>query len=243
MSFCSTLAGCQNRNSIRNSGLSAPFSVVYHSVPFATGDSVWDEAQLLEKDKYGRELYLYLVSPDTYMPARDLVGSKKISFHILVICQKTENGQVFYYEDQCYLILQSENYSDDEVQAIKLVNDWNKPYEISKMISVENTFDQSLAVNEEECIKAFSEAVDIDDKYKLVFDAISVENGESLCVIRAYYTETAEDNSKNYFFTANYVVLFDQKNELIRYSTFEGSFEDFPTQIKLLKRQDIAQGT
>ena len=139
---CFTFFGCENRDSISNKGHSSPYSVVFHSVPFATGNRVWDEATLIGSDKYGRELYLYEVSPDTYVPARDLIGSEKIGFHILVISQKTENGQVYYYEDQCYLLLQSEAYSVDDVHAIKTANDWNKPYDISKMVSVSDTFDQ-----------------------------------------------------------------------------------------------------
>ena len=76
----------------------------------------------------------------------------------------------------------------------------------------------------------------MDDKYKLVFDEISVKDGEILCVLREYYTELNTKNSKDYFFGTNYIALFNEKNELIRYTAFEGSFANFPAQIESFKR-------
>ena len=219
-------------------GLSAPYSVVFHSVPFASGNRVWDEAELIDVDKFGRELYLYEIIPDFLPAASDF--STSVGFYVLVVCQKSNDTSVYYYEDKCYLLLKSEKYTVNDLAAIKEANDWDYPYEESKFTAVPNSFKQPVVAEETDCIQSFRNKIDIDHRYELAFDEITVNNSESLCVIREYYSKPNNRNGTDYFFGSSYIALFDNNSNLIECSSFENSFDKFQEEILAFKQR---QGT
>lgn len=237
--MCVTFAGCQNRDSIQLKDHRAPYSVVFHSIPFASGNKIWDEAELLEKDRYGRELYFYTVVPE-FNPAASDYSSIYCYIYALVICQRIDENSVYYYEDQCYLLTQNKDYSADDLASIKEANDWDKPYDENRLTAVVNSFNQTVFANKEKCLESFSNTVRVDDKYELVFDEITTKNDESLCVIREYYSTPNDNNGKDYFFGSNYIALFDKDSNLIRYSAFKDTFDKFPKEILAFK-DSIAQ--
>ena len=232
--LCLTFCGCKNRNSIKSKGYSAPYSVVYHSVPFAYGDEIWDEAELIETDQYGRELYSYIAVPEFDSAASDY-SDTFCYIYALVVCQKADKNRVYYYEDQCYLLRRTEAYSDEDLAAIKNANDWGKPLDESKITSVANSFDHAVSADADACLESFSDAVIIDEQYSLIFDEITVINNERLCAIREYYIVSHSKGNKDYFFGLSYIALFDKDNNLIRYTSFDGTFEKFPAEIMAFK--------
>jgi len=116
------IGACSRRGSITQTGRSDVQRIVINSVPYVQlGDETLDLIWLKETDQYGRELFHYETG----------------KWDIWVICQKSENEYVYYYEDDCYYV--SENdipIPDNKLTQLKLQNDWNKPLDNSKMTSV-----------------------------------------------------------------------------------------------------------
>lgn len=76
--------------------------------------------EVLERDSYGRILYSY--SCYNIVTGKDEVA--------IAICQKADNDFVYFYEDICYLI---GKHDDSDIDELKTTNDWESPYDDSKM--------------------------------------------------------------------------------------------------------------
>ncbi len=88
------------------------------------------EISILENDEFGRTLFTYY--EDYYTD---------ISFSSLIIMQSSVDGYVYYYEDLNYLIKEQiayshtlEEFSQEEIDYLKEVNDWGKELDLSKCI-------------------------------------------------------------------------------------------------------------
>ena len=100
----------------------------------------FDKVKVLDEDLYGRKLYEYICTSKFHW--------KQIK--ILIICQKTERNQVFYYEDYCYIlsiweedVSSSTDCTDEDTRVLKERNDWDKPLDDKKMRCVQYPYDRS----------------------------------------------------------------------------------------------------
>lgn len=86
--------------------------------------------EVLERDSYGRILYSY--SCYNIITEKDEIA--------IAICQKSDQDFVYFYEDICYAI---GDYDDSHMDALKAANDWESPYNDSKMSrrKIKYTFD------------------------------------------------------------------------------------------------------
>lgn len=122
------LAGCDAGYSGTSAGASDydyALSVIQASVPYIGGmDLRLDSIKLLETDAYGRNLFVYEM------------GLSSIS--ALLIIQKTDEKFVYYYEDLCYLIqnTDAQDFSGNDKDLIKNNNSWNQPLDESLMTSI-----------------------------------------------------------------------------------------------------------
>lgn len=92
-----------------------------YAVPFMfNGDIKGNVAREVERDEYGRVLF-------TYTACSSLTGNYE---EVAVICQKHDANYVYYYEDVCYT---SPKYCDEEMEDLKVTNDWNEPLNEGKM--------------------------------------------------------------------------------------------------------------
>ena len=98
------------------------------------------EISIIETDNYGRTLFFY----------NESYGAKETYTMAFLIMQKSEDGYVYYYQDECYLPFiddsdyfwhgtkNGEDYkkavdmSADLIKALKDKNDWNKEITIGK---------------------------------------------------------------------------------------------------------------
>ena len=143
MLLCSCDAG-YNRRSAGASGYSHEICVIQNNVPYTGGiDLRLDSIELLDTDKYGRNLFFYRMTLS--------------SLGILLVIQNTDEQEMYYYEDECYLLRKNatspEAFSDKDINQIKERNDWDQPLEYDRMCSLsctvpadhENIDDQSSA--------------------------------------------------------------------------------------------------
>ena len=110
------------------------FTVAINSVLWNRGHSygadhpINSEIKIIERDDFGRTLYSYLEGFYIY-PTK---GS-----YALIISQYTSDGQVYYYEDCNYSLLElpySQIYEPEMIEQLKEVNDWGKPINTDKCI-------------------------------------------------------------------------------------------------------------
>lgn len=111
--------------------------------------------EVIEMDNYGRVLFFY---DEGY---RSKFGTA------LVIMQKSEEGFVYYYQDICQMprildksVYASEKlnyldiFSEDQIDSLKEVNDWDKPIDIEKCtksaISNSKNYEGTLGLERED---------------------------------------------------------------------------------------------
>lgn len=108
----------------------APKICAEFSVPYLGSYDLRNaNAKELETDSYGRVLIEYEGYSDETTTIKNgiiYIGYEKA----LVICQKYYNSYVYYYEDKNYLLY---DYTDEDIERLKEENDWEKPFDESKM--------------------------------------------------------------------------------------------------------------
>ena len=102
------------------------FTVAMNSLVFTTGyvpnsgRSKGPMVKILEKDMYGRVMFIY--------HEKDLVEA-----YTLLISQKIDNDNVYYYEDINYITKLSSNFTFEEIANLKELNDWGQPLNEKKL--------------------------------------------------------------------------------------------------------------
>ena len=105
---------------------------VFGAMGYASnGETTYDPSiEVIETDEYGRVMFFY---NENFFP----YGTYGTA---LIIMQKSEDGYVYYYQDDCYtpyikvendIVYQSSSYklmfTNDMILQLKEKNDWNKP--------------------------------------------------------------------------------------------------------------------
>lgn len=122
------LNGCYRKGSVGASKFFDVAAVVQVCVPYCgVPDYAFDSINLLETDNYGRRLFCY--------------ESWQWETTALLICQKTDESNAYYYSDYCYIIRSGTNvtFSEDNIALLKSINDWDLPLNTDKMKSVNYT--------------------------------------------------------------------------------------------------------
>lgn len=113
------------------------------------------EIEILEKDNYGRILFLY---EEKYFSGGQIV------FSSLLICQKKEDNYVFYYPDYNFISIERNPYlnekidfSIEQIEELKNLNDWNKEINLEKCVKKEiSNTKQKVEINDEILNEIFS---------------------------------------------------------------------------------------
>ena len=97
------------------------------------GEAIWDPyISIIEKDGYGRTLFSY---------------SENGINEFIIAVQQSDEENVLYYPDDCYVFIENASENDNgnvsdfanqnEYEALKELNDWEKPIDESKCESAE----------------------------------------------------------------------------------------------------------
>ena len=115
------------------------YAVAINSVLWVNGYS-WGadfecdpQIEKIDKDNYGRVMFFY--------QERNYKGSE-IWFSALVVCQASNDSEVFYYEDEGYIIKgrmsiarnTAEVFNAEDIDYLKSINDWNKELDYEKCV-------------------------------------------------------------------------------------------------------------
>ena len=129
------MAGCRSIDVTYNGEYPELFTVAINSllgvVGYTAGHMLQPELELLEEDDYGRQLFSYF-------------EDRRTSTFSLIIAQKEINGYVYFYPHDNFIAITSQNpwmltsndFSEDEINKLKEVNNWNQPMDCSECVRV-----------------------------------------------------------------------------------------------------------
>ena len=100
--------------------------------------------EVIETDSYGRTLFTYS-EPRVFL------------VHALLVCQKTEEDKVYFYMDNNYYLKNSLSFTDEEIFTLKALNDWDKPFNETKMQSNTIIRERIDVYNHEEILSIYYE--------------------------------------------------------------------------------------
>lgn len=90
------------------------------------------EGEVLEADRYGRELFVY--TPDSGGKLFEYTPS---DIHFYGICQSYNDDTVYCYEDYCFLLSREEYLLENNaLENLKRINDWDAPLSLEKASNV-----------------------------------------------------------------------------------------------------------
>ena len=142
--MCAALSGCIDDNGYNGPHPELMFCAK-RSIPGATS-SLGDEVKILETDPYGRTLFAISIACSRQKTNQNQLGH----LFAVLIMQKSSDTHVYFYGEKNYLLAipvgyfgenrippTEENirqyFTEEEIAALKLANDWNKdPKECKK---------------------------------------------------------------------------------------------------------------
>lgn len=143
------------------------------------------EIEIIEEDSFGRKMFTYY---ERYY------GGSKISFSALIICQYSNENEVFYYEDVNFVVKEQELYildikdfEEEEIEKLKKANDWNKEIAFEKCIKKEIENFKPAIPYEEEIINEITNEFQLKHgEYKLFLDFLTRDSNGSNFIIYGY---------------------------------------------------------
>lgn len=210
------------------------YTVAINSVQWNNGHSFSADKyanpkiEIIDKDIYGRTMFTYY---EKYYAGAD------ISFSSLIICQYSNEQEVYYYEDINYIIKEQTLYAqningfeDEEIEQLKATNDWNQEINLKKCIKKEITKHKPSIPYEKEVKNKIHDEFNLEDKeYSLFVNFLTSDSDDANFIIygfirmydeeRIYFIGLVESNNES-FEKINFLIpsnVFDYKAELIEF--------------------------
>ncbi len=175
------------------------YTAAIHSILWNNGHSYSADREMdstievLEQDDFGRVMFVYF---EKYYSGGEL------SFSALIISQYSTNKHVYYYEDYNFLILKQELYRNDnqftkeDCEKLKFLNDWNKEPNLSKCVSKEIICDKPKIPSDSEFIEdKIVEHFYLKDKgYNLFMDYLTSDSQSNFIIYGSIILLNEEDN-------------------------------------------------
>lgn len=215
------------------------YTVAINSVLWNVGNSygadraIDSEIEVIETDNFGRTLFTY---------REKYYSGANMTFSALIISQYSVDGYVYYYEDYNYLIKQQklnipelERFSDNDIEYLKSVNDWDKEINFEKCIRKEivkakqdipygNHIISDNIINEfglsKKQYNLFYNFLTADDSGKFIVYG-SIINFSEKDIYFVALVKTAEEDIEEIIFLEP-VNLYDYREELIKFKKENG---------------------
>ena len=215
--------GCKDGWAGKNPDL---YTVAINTLPFSCGfsaqtDFLYDpEIKVIERNNSGKILFSY---------TERCFHDRKLSYSALLVCQKSENENVYFYPNS-YYIKQKDLYNNsapsftaEEIEHVKDINDWNAEFDLAKCAKRQNVIAKNtLYISKATYSNSFS---GIDDSIKNSVDwelfTTSNNNVQLFCSYNqdSYYIAIAENKEflkaikiENPYDCINQIKQFKQEN-------------------------------
>ena len=158
-----------------------------------TADFVCDpKIEVVDEDDYGRIMFTYY---------EKYYKGSKLSFSALIICQGSNEREVFYYEDINYIVkeqdmssLNLEKFSEEEIEHLKTVNDWNKEINYNKCVRKEITKSKPEVPDEKEIKNRIIDQFGLPKGgYSLFVDFLTANSDNSKYIIYGCIRKSGQD--------------------------------------------------
>ena len=208
------------------------YSTAINSVLWLNGYS-WEadfecdpQIKIIDEDYYGRTMFTYY--------EKHYKGSN-ISFSALIICQDSNEKEVFYYEDINYIIKEQviysqnlEKFSEEEIEYLKLINDWNKEIDYDKCVRKEITKSKLKIPNKKEIENQIINKLEIvNGEYSLFMDYLTANSDDSKYIVYGYIRKSEQEGiyfiglvEKDDVIKLNIIILsnvYDYKTKFIEF--------------------------
>ena len=205
------------------------YTVAINSVLYTSGHSFGadrymnSKIEIIDEDEYGRTIFTY--SENYYGKGYDDV----MTFRSLLVCQHANKNEVFYYEDVNYMIKPQasnsekiEDFSNEEIETLKELNDWNEELNLTKCIKKAIIKNKPDIPYKEEIENKIVEEFDLDSydkEYYIREDFLTHDSNNTNFIIYGYVSSVANDNK--YQVDVFYIGLVEVKdNKLAKISFF-----------------------
>ena len=182
------LTGCYSGYSGEHTDL---YTVAINSILWTFGHSFGadfpmnSEIEIIEQDQYGRTLFTYY---EEYYSGGD------ITFSSLVICQNSNEQHAFYYEDVNFIVKEQEidtpwpvnEFTNEEIEQLKLANDWNKPLNLEKCVKKEITTEKPDIPHEKKIEKIIEEDFQLDERDTIFVHYLTANSVNDNYIIYGY---------------------------------------------------------
>ena len=168
------------------------YTVAVNSVLWVNGYS-WGadfkrapQIEKIDEDNYGRVMFFY--------QERNYKGSE-IWFSALVVCQASNDSEVFYYENEGYIIKgrtsiarnTAEVFNAEDIEYLKSINDWNTELDYAKSVKKAIIKNKPSIPNEKEIEKRVMDEFNLNDEKCSVFmDYLTNNSDDSKFLIYGY---------------------------------------------------------
>lgn len=204
-------------------------SVLWNNGHSFSADKYADsKIEIIDEDKYGRIMFTYY---EKYYAGAD------ISFSALIICQYSNEKEVFYYEDINYIVKEQTKYAqsikefeDEEIEQLKTVNDWNREINFDKCIKKEITKTKPNIPYEKEVKNKITEEFNLNNEsYNLFVNFLTSDSNDTNFIIYGFINISSEDgiyfiglveNDKESLSDIKFLVplsVYDYKTEFIEF--------------------------
>lgn len=210
------------------------YTVAINSVLWNNGHSfnadkyINPEIIIIDKDMYGRTMFMYY---------EKYYAGANISFSSLIISQNSNEKEVFYYEDINYIVKEQilyaqdfEEFEDEEIEQLKIANDWDQEINFDKCIKKEIIKSKPDIPNEQKIKNKIINEFDlVRGEYSLFMDFLTSDSRDSNFIIYGYIRINDKDgiyfiglveSEKESFKEINLLIpsnVFDYKNEFIKF--------------------------
>jgi len=212
------------------------YSVASNSVLWLNGYS-WGadhecdpNIEIIEEDNYGRKMFTYY---EKYYKGAD------ISFSALIICQDSNEKEVFFYEDINYIIKErtlysknTEKFTNDEVARLKLINDWNKEINYDKCVRKDISKSKQKIPHEKEIRNLLVEKFTlINGEYTLFVDYLTNNIDESKYIVYGYIHKSDEEG-------VYFIGLVKIEDSINLYTMVPSNVFDYKTEVVEFKKSN-----
>jgi len=227
-----SLTGCLYRG--YSGDYSDLYTVAINSVLWNNGHSfsadkyVNPKIEIIDEDIYGRIMFTYY---EKYYAGAD------ISFSSLIICQHSDEKDVFYYEDINYIIKEQtlyeqniNNFENEKIEQLKVVNDWDKEINFEKCIKKEITKHKPIIPYESEVKNRIVDEFHLkNERYSLFVNFLTSDSNDANFIIYGFVRNNDEEgiyfiglveNNNESLEKINFLIplnVFDYKTELIEF--------------------------
>jgi hypothetical protein len=192
-------------------------TLVFYAVPGAkTYEHQAVRCEIIDEDEYGRKLFACGVNdwPGTY---------------VICILQKSEDNHVYYYDNISYQITEKFNqYTQEQMDSLKVTNDWNKAMKEDKMIQrdlVERVGllpEKKSTINNELPFKVFHNIIEDEENITTFVQYFDYsQTGQELFFVSRYDAKTINSGSKWVSIDFHLMILnadgtYDPENYLLK---------------------------